>query len=90
MSDEELAALLVETGQKHHRAYHDSDGVDPEWATWYAGYLQAKIWDSLGKLLPRSVIIYAMIRGDRDARASDDPSNWPTVYARLLKELAAE
>ena len=90
MTEEELAALLTETGHKHHEAYLISDGADPEWALWYASYLQTRIWDDLGEVLPRSVIVYAMIQGDRDAQASDDPSNWPTIYARRLKELAAE
>jgi NAD(P)H-hydrate epimerase len=90
MTDEELAALLVETGDKHHQAYSASDGVDPEWALWYAGYLQARIWDGLGALLPRSVIVYAMIGGDREASGSDDPSNWPVVYARLHSHLATD
>jgi len=36
------------------------------------------------------LIVYGLIRGDREAQASDDPSNWPTIYARLLKELATE
>ena len=90
MTDEELAALLTETGHKHHQAYIGSDGFDPEWASWYAGYLQTKLWDGLGELLPRSVIVYAMIRGDREAGDSDDPSEWPGVYARLLQQLAAE
>ena len=37
LTREELAELLVETGHHHHQAYADSDGVDPEWALWYAG-----------------------------------------------------
>jgi hypothetical protein len=57
---------------------------------WYAGYLQARVWDGLGKLLPRSVIVYTMIRDDREARASHDPSNWPVVHTRLLKEFATD
>ena len=89
MTDEELEALLVETGHKHHEAYRDSDGVDPEWAQWYAAYLQARIWDSVGRLLSRSELTYLLIRGDREAKSSDDPSQWTVIYSRLLREASA-
>ena len=89
MTDEELAALLVETGRKHHEAYIESDGADPEWASWYAGYLQGHLWDRLGKLLSRSEITYLLIRGDRDSPQSEDSSQWSAVYARLLRDAAA-
>ena len=89
MTDDELAALLVETGHKHHEAYQESDGADPEWASWYAGYLQAHVWDRLGRLLSRSELTYLLIRGDREARESEDPSQWAVIYARLLRSAAA-
>ena len=89
MTDDELEALLVDTGSKHHQAYLESDGADPEWAAWYAGYLQAHLWDRLGSLLSRSEITYLLIRGDREARESGDPSQWAAIYARLLREAAA-
>ena len=47
ISEKELAALFMETGKHHHEAYETSDGVDPEWALFYAGYLQTRLWDRL-------------------------------------------
>jgi len=90
VTDEELTALLIETGQRHHRAYQESDGADPEWALWYAGYLQAHLWDRLGRLFSRSELVALLIRGDREARASDDQDQWPAIYIRLLREHAAD
>lgn len=90
MTDEELVALLIETGQKHHEAYIESDGADPEWASWYAGHLQGHLWDRLGRLLSRSEITYLLIRGDREAQQSADPSQWAVIDARLLRDAAAE
>ena len=90
MTDEEIEALLVETGHKHHQAYRNSDGVDPEWAQWHASYLQARLWDGLGTLFSRSMLTYLMVHGDLLAQASEDPSQWPAIYARLLREQAAE
>ena len=90
MTDQELQAILIEVGHRHHQAYQESDGADPDWALWYAGYLQARIWDGLGPLLSRSDLVYLLKQGDREARASDDPSEWPAIYTRLLREFAAE
>ncbi len=40
MDASELADLFRETGSKHHAAFIEADGVDPEWALWYSSYLQ--------------------------------------------------
>ena len=90
MTSAELETLLVETGHKHHQAYAESDGADPDWALWYASFLQAQIWDGLGRLLSRSDLVYLLKLGDIEARASDDPSQWSTIYARLIREFATE
>ena len=90
MTDEELVAILVETGHKHHQAYQESDGVDPGWALWYASFLQARIWDGLGRLFSRSDFVYLLKTGDREAKVSDDPSQWPAIYVRLFREFATE
>ena len=42
---ERLRGLLAETGHAHHEA---TGGVNPEWAAWYADYLQGKIDRSVG------------------------------------------
>ena len=89
MSDEELVSLLMETGERHHQAYIDGDGADPEWASWYAAYLQAHVWDRLGRLLSRSEIAHLLVRGDHEVREGGDPASWATVYARLLREAAS-
>ena len=89
MTDDELEALLVETGQRHHQAYIEADGADPEWASWYAAYLQAHLWDRLGRLLPRSEITYLLIRGDLEARERGEPANWASIDARLLRDAAS-
>lgn len=90
MTNEELKALLLETGHKHHEAYAESDGADPDWALWYASFLQARIWDGLGKLLSRSDLVYLLKLGDREARASDDPTQWPAIYVRVFREFVDE
>ena len=90
MTDEELVGALLETGRRHHQAYIEGDGADPEWASWYAAYLQAQVWDRLGRLLSRGEIAYLLIHGDREAREGGDPSSWAIVAARLLREAASQ
>ena len=85
MTEDELAALFVETGHRHHEAYLESDGVDPECVSWYAAYVQAHMWDRLGRLLSRSEIGSLILRADAEVRANpQNGDDWPHVYARVL------
>lgn len=85
----ELADLLMETGQHHHRAYIDSDGTDPEWALWYAGYLQSRIWDRGGFLPTRSLLVHLLLGAEGEHAAAGGDTPWPQFYADLmLPELA--
>jgi len=36
---EKLAALFKQTSEVHHEAFAATDGEDPDWAIWYADYL---------------------------------------------------
>lgn len=84
LTRDDLADLLVETGRHHHAAYADSDGVDPEWALWYAGYLQARIWDRAGTLPTRSQLVYLLLRGEAELAADGGHTPWPQYYAGVL------
>lgn len=89
MTNEELAALLIEAGQHHHHAYIIADGADPEWALWYAGYLQTKIWDRAGTVPSRSSLIHLLIEAEKRFIADDQATEWPPYYANfILKNLA--
>lgn len=81
---EALADLLLETGKHHHQAFAESDGADPEWALWYAGYLQTRLWNRAGTLPTRSLLVHLLIRGEAEhaAVASDEP--WPAFYAGVI------
>jgi NAD(P)H-hydrate epimerase len=86
MTNEELAALLLETGQHHHQAFIESDGADPEWALWYAAHLQTKIWDSFGSVPTRSKLVHVLIDGDERIRAGETTEAWSTFYAQLISD----
>lgn len=77
-----LADLLTQTAHAHHRAFIATDGVDPEWALWYAGYLKEPLADLLQHPLTRSRIVYELIRLDDEADTS--VASWPVAYAKDL------
>ena len=81
---DQLAALLKEAGERHHQAFQEADGADPEWALWYSGYLQAHLWDAAGRLPSRSELIYLLITAERAHAASGSDEPWPQAYARSL------
>jgi hypothetical protein len=84
ITKQELADLLMQTGKAHHAAYRESDGFDPEWASWYGPYLQTRIGQGLGRKLTRSELVYLLIRAQREHDALGDGSPWPAYYADVL------
>jgi NAD(P)H-hydrate epimerase len=80
----EVAELLLETGHHHHQAYADSDGVDPEWALWYSGYLQSRLWDRAGSLPTRSLLVHLLLSAERDHAATTEEVPWPQFYAGVI------
>lgn len=82
----ELARLLRETSKAHHAAFRASDGFDPEWASWYAPYLQTRLGDRLGREVTRSELTYLLIKAERQQAAAGDESPWPQYYADVLLE----
>ena len=81
---DEVAALPRRTGEAHHHADAEMDGVDPEWPIWYAGYLHAHLGDRLGAGLTRSEVLYLLLRaGCEQARTGGDEP-WADAYVRVL------
>jgi len=87
ISEKDLAALFMETGKHHHAAYKAADGVDPEWALFYAGYFQTRVWDRLGSIPTRSAIVHFLLDADEGFQATGkDYMEWPGYYAKLYLE----
>ena len=86
MNIEQIAVLLQEASETHHRVFRITDGVDSDWASWYADWLLhlSELAALLGATPVRSELVYALVQLDKDytTTAPDDP--WPMYYARDL------
>jgi hypothetical protein len=87
-SEEEIAALLQEAAETHHRVYRITDGTDPDWASWYADWLLhlSELPTMLGTTPVRSELVYALVQLDKQYTAATPDDPWPTFYARDLQE----
>ena len=91
MSDTQaqIAELLHEAGETHHQVYRITDGVDADWASWYADWLVSlsELPQLLGSAPVRSHLVHALVELDRDFAASGPAGPWEPFYAeRLLEE----
>ena len=81
----ELTQLLQETSRHHHAAYASSNGVDPEWASWYAPYLQARLGEQPGTLPTRSELVYLLVAAEKAFRHQGaDAESWAGFYAAFI------
>ena len=77
--------LLAQAAEEHHVAFAHTDGDDPEWPAWYAGWLRERIpagaegvdEASLARLLEEAAQSY---------QASGSTAPWPEFYAQFLLE----
>ena len=80
----------METGRRHHEAFIDSDGADPEWPLWYSDYLHGKIGDFLDARPTKSKIVQCLLNA-ADAHSAQHPEEpWPTFYAGYLLGLGED
>jgi len=83
---EQIAALLEETQHAHHQAYLASDGADPDWPLWYAGYLHDKLPPLLETELTRSELTYLMLHLSKLQQIEAPDAPWSRYYAKVLVE----
>jgi hypothetical protein len=84
--NKKVSLLLLETGQAHHRAYIDTDGVDPEWPLWYADYLMDRLPVVLGRELTKSEIVYCLVDLSKKQPVIAPKAWWPDFYADYFLE----
>lgn len=85
---EELTAMLSTTAHHHHQAFHESDGIDPDWALWYASHLQGIMWDRAGEIPTRAKLVQILMNSDEEFVASGSTDEWHPFYAaNILKNV---
>lgn len=80
----ELENILKEAGQAHHEAYLDTDGADPDWPIWYAGYLRDRLAGLLNAQFTKSELVYLLVTLDREVQRNAPGTDWQAYYARAL------
>jgi hypothetical protein len=83
-----IAAVLHDAAELHHAVWRDTDGEDPDWASWYADWLlgHSELPALLGVTPVRSHLVHALVELDRRAGGTE---RWEDVYARGLVEVFA-
>jgi hypothetical protein len=83
---ERIAALLQEVGETHHLVYRIVDGDDPDWASWYADWLQnLSELPQLVKTKPvRSELVWLLVSLDSEYTATSPDTPWPQWYAERV------
>jgi hypothetical protein len=85
---ERIAALLEEAAETHHRVYRITDGVDDDWASWYADWLSrlSELSTLLGSTPVRSELVYMLVTLDKEHTTAGATEPWPEFYATRLVE----
>lgn len=79
-----LQALLREAGPAHHQAYIETDGDDPDWPIWYAGFLRDRLNALLDTALTKTQLIVLLVELDQLQRSEAPAADWTHFYAEQI------
>jgi hypothetical protein len=80
----ELANLLNEAAEAHHKAFTASEGEDPDWPLWYADYLLEEMRQMLRAKFTKSELIYLLVSADKKNGVVAPGAYWPRFYAKYI------
>ena len=82
-----VSALLHECAETHHVVYRITEGVDDDWASFYADWLldHSELPQLLGAAPVRSHLVHALVQLDRDYTVATADEPWPDFYERGLR-----
>ena len=85
-AQEQIAELLHLAGETHHQVYRITDGVDADWASWYADWLihLSDLPKLLGTTPVRSELVYMLVKLDKDYTRGGHGGRWEDYYAGEL------
>ena len=79
---EALIEAFEKASEAHAMAFIQVDGEDPDWALWYAGFLQQPLSGILGRNLSRAEIVTCLISVEEERLARFGKTYpWPPMYA---------
>jgi hypothetical protein len=83
---EQASRLLHEVGETHHRVFRIVDGVDDDWASWYADWLvnHSELPRLLATKPVRSELTYLLVSLDKEYTANHPGESWEAFYARRI------
>jgi NAD(P)H-hydrate epimerase len=81
---DELANLLNETAEAHHKAFAATEGEDPDWPIWYADYLLGKMRQMLKATFAKSELVYLLVSADKENGSVTPGAYWPRFYAKFI------
>ena len=81
---DELANLLNETAEAHHKAFAATNGEDAEWPIWYADYLLDKMRRMLNSKFTKSELIYILVSAEKENGRMAPGAHWPRFYANFI------
>lgn len=81
-----IAEVLQTAAQTHHTVYKIVDGVDADWASWYADWLihLSPLPGLLGVTPVRSELVYMLVRLDKEHTTTRPDQSWQDYYAAGL------
>jgi len=87
-TSKDVAALLHEAAETHHRVFRITDGADQDWASWYADWLisLSELPALLNAKPARSELVYLLVGLDKDYTARQPDESWESYYARRITE----
>jgi hypothetical protein len=85
---DQVAGLLHEVAELHHRVYRIVEGADDDWASWYANWLinLSELPALLGVTPVRSELIYLLVGLDKQYTAQAPGEPWEPYYARQITD----
>jgi len=83
-----VAGILHQAADTHHEVYRIVEGVDADWASWYADWLipLSTLPTVLGVTPVRSELVYLLVRLDKEYTAARPDEAWEPYYAKRIIE----
>lgn len=80
----QLEKLFQEVEQKHHEAFAETNGVDPEWPLWYADWLMDELPALFDTELTKSELVYLLVHLSKKQPQEAPDVPWTRYAARFF------